>query len=136
MASYVLIPGAGGDSFYWHYVVPKLEAVGHDVVAPDLPASDDSAGLLEYADAVVDAIGPVAGGFIVVAQSMGGFVAPLLCARVPVSLIVLVNAMVPAPGESPGEWWSNTGSGEARRLEGVIPVGRSAISPDQDFEWC
>jgi pimeloyl-ACP methyl ester carboxylesterase len=115
MASYVLIPGAGGDSFYWHYVVPELEAAGHRVVTPDLPAGDDSAGLLEYADAVVDAVGSRAGAFIVVAQSMGGFVAPLLCARIPVRLIVLLNAMVPAPGESPGVWWANTGSTEARR---------------------
>jgi pimeloyl-ACP methyl ester carboxylesterase len=116
MATYVLIPGAGGDSFYWHYVIPELGAAGHDVVAPDLPADDDSAGLLEYAGAVVEAIGSRAGDFIVVAQSMGGFVAPLLCSRVPVSLIILVNAMVPAPGESPGAWWANTGSSDARRV--------------------
>ena len=30
-----------------------------------------------------------------VAQSMGGFTAPLVCARLPVDLIVLVNAMIP-----------------------------------------
>ncbi|MGW2183777.1 hypothetical protein ACWCXX_38435 [Streptomyces sp. NPDC001732] len=30
---------------------------GHDVVAVDLPCDDDSAGLAEYADTVVDAIG-------------------------------------------------------------------------------
>jgi len=130
MAAYALIPGAGGDSFYWHYVVPQLEDSGHDVVAPDLPAGDDSAGLLEYASAVVDAIGSHGGGFIVVAQSMGGFVAPLLCARIPVLLIILVNAMVPAPGESPGEWWANTGSAEARR----VAAERDGRSIDGEFD--
>lgn len=130
MAHYVLIPGAGGASFYWHYVIPELEAAGHDVVAPDLPAGDDSAGLLEYANAVVDAIGSRAGRFIVVAQSMGGFVAPLLCARIPVRLIILVNAMVPAAGESPGEWWANTGSGEARR----VAAERDGRSIDGEFD--
>jgi pimeloyl-ACP methyl ester carboxylesterase len=40
---------------------------------------------------------------------MGGFAAPLVCERVPVELLVLLNAMVPAPGESPGQWWENTG---------------------------
>jgi pimeloyl-ACP methyl ester carboxylesterase len=130
MAAYALIPGAGGDSFYWRYVVPQLEDAGHDVVDPDLPAGDDSAGLLEYAGAVVEAIGSRAGGFIVVAQSLGGFVAPLLCARIPVRLIILVNAMVPAPGESPGEWWANTGSAEARR----VAAERDGRSIDGQFD--
>jgi pimeloyl-ACP methyl ester carboxylesterase len=32
-----------------------------------------------------------------------------------VRLLVLVAAMVPRPGEAPGEWWANTGWEEARR---------------------
>jgi pimeloyl-ACP methyl ester carboxylesterase len=108
MATYVLIHGAGGDSWYWHLVTPKLEAVGHDVVAVDLPCDDDAAGLEEYTDVVVDAIG-ARQDLILVAQSLGGFTAPLVCERVPVTLMVLVAAMVPRPGESAGEWWANTG---------------------------
>jgi uncharacterized protein (TIGR03086 family) len=46
---------------------------------------------------------------ILVAQSLAGFTAPLVCARVPVALLVLVAAMVPRPGESAGAWWANTG---------------------------
>jgi pimeloyl-ACP methyl ester carboxylesterase len=45
---------------------------------------------------------------------MGGLVAPLVAARVPVRAIVLVNAMVPRPGETGGEWWTATGQGEAQ----------------------
>src|SRR3954453_5446202 len=56
MATYVLIPGAGSDSWYWHLVAPELVRRGHDVIAVDLPTGDDSAGFEEYADAVVDAI--------------------------------------------------------------------------------
>lgn len=52
---------------------------------------------------------------VVVAQSLGGFTAPLACSRVPVSLLVLVAAMVPVPGESPGDWFANTGWAQARR---------------------
>jgi pimeloyl-ACP methyl ester carboxylesterase len=114
MATYVLIHGAASDSWYWHLVVPELRARGHDVVAPDLPSDDDSAGLIEYTDTVVDAIGDRTDP-IVVAQSLGGFTAPLVCDRVPVSLMVLVAAMVPAPGEAPGDWWANTGWQQARR---------------------
>jgi pimeloyl-ACP methyl ester carboxylesterase len=110
---YVLIHGASSDSWYWHRVIPRLRARGHDVVAPDLPIDDDSAGLTEYADTVVDAIGNRR-DLVVVAQSMGGFTGPLVCARVPADLLVLVAGMIPVPGESPGDWWGNTGYTEAR----------------------
>ena len=46
---------------------------------------------------------------MLVAQSLGGFTAPLVCERVPVELLVLVNAMVPKPGETGHEWWTATG---------------------------
>ena len=114
MATYVLIHGAGSDSWYWHRVVPELRARGHDVVAVDLPCDDDAAGLAEYTDTVVDAIGDRT-DLVLVAQSMAGFTAPLVCDRVPVNLMVLLAAMVPAPGESPGDWWANTGHAQARR---------------------
>ena len=84
------------------------------MVTPDLPTADDSAGLSEYADTVVDAIGDRR-DLVLVAQSLAGFIAPLVCARVPVTLVVLVAAMVPRPGESPGDWFANTGWARARR---------------------
>lgn len=114
MATYVLIPGAGGSAWYWHRVAPELQGRGHDVVAVTLPADDDSAGLTEYADAVVDAVGERS-GLVLIAQSMGAFTAPLVCARAPVELLVLVNGMIPRPGETAGEWWSTTGQETAQR---------------------
>lgn len=114
MTTYVLIHGAASDSWYWHLVALELRARRHDVVAPDLPCDDDSAGLSEYAEAVVAAIGDRR-DLVVVAQSMGGFTAPLVCDRVPVDLMVLVAAMVPLRGESPGAWWDNTGWEQAHR---------------------
>src|SRR3712207_8448639 len=107
MATFVLLHGAGSDAWYWHLVAPRLEALGHEVVPVDLPCDDDSAGLDEYAQTVIDAVGDRR-DLVVVAQSLAGFVAPLLCDRLPVSLIVLVAAMTPAPGESPGDWRANT----------------------------
>jgi pimeloyl-ACP methyl ester carboxylesterase len=111
---FVLIPGAGGNASYWQLLAPELRSRGHDVVAVDLPAADDRAGLREYAEAVVDAIGGRP-GVRLVAQSLGGLTAPLVCGRVPVDEIILVNAMIPAPGETGGDWWANTGQGEAQR---------------------
>ena len=114
MATYVLLHGAGSDSWYWHLVAPELEARGHTVIAPDLPTADDTAGLDEYAAVVVDA---VAGrrDLVLVAQSLSGLIAPLVCVRVPVDLMILVAAMVPSPGETGGDWWENTGQRDARR---------------------
>jgi len=120
MATFVLLPGAGSDSCYWHLVVPHLEAAGHDVVAVDLPVTDHTAGFADYADVVVDAIGDRR-DLVLVAQSMAGFTAPLVCERVPVELMILVAAMVPRPGESGAEWWVNTGHATALQASGRGP---------------
>lgn len=97
---------------YWHLVNAELRERGHDVVAVDLPCEDDSAGLWGYADTVVSAIGDRT-GLVVVGQSLGGFTAPLVCARVAVDLLVLVAAMIPSPGETGMDWWANTGHDQA-----------------------
>jgi pimeloyl-ACP methyl ester carboxylesterase len=108
MATFVLIHGAADTAWYWHLLEPELRERGHDVVTMDLPCDDDSAGLAEYTDTVVDAIGDRR-DLVLVAQSFGGFTAPLVCERVPVDLMVLVAAMIPSPGEAAGDYWTNTG---------------------------
>src|SRR5262245_25635104 len=107
VATFVLIHGAGDVGWYWHLVEAELRARGHDTISPDLPCDDDSAGLPEYADTVVDAIG-ASTDLVVVAQSSGGFTAPLVCDRVAVDVLVLVAPMIPAPGEAPADYWANT----------------------------
>ena len=108
MATYALIHGGGGSAWDWHLVVAELRRRGDNVVAVDLPCEDESAGWQEYVEVVVDAIGNRS-SVVVVAHSLGGFTAPLVCARVPVDLLVLVAAMVPLPGELFADWWGNTG---------------------------
>ncbi|MGZ5354311.1 MAG: alpha/beta fold hydrolase [Actinomycetota bacterium] len=108
MATFALSHGAGDGGWYWHLVGAELRERGHDVVAPDLPADDDAAGLPVYADAVLDAIGDRVRP-VVVGQSFGAFTAPLVCDRLPAGLLVLVAPMIPSPGEPPGDWWKNTG---------------------------
>ena len=49
----------------------ELERRGHEAVAVDLPADDETAGLADYADTVVAAAGDSA-PIVLVAQSMGG----------------------------------------------------------------
>lgn len=107
MTTYVLIHGAGDVGWYWHLVEAELRERRHDVVAPDLPCEEDSAGLPEYADTVIQAIGDRT-DLVVVAQSLGAFTAPLVCQRVPVELLVLVAPMIPMPKEAPADYWTNT----------------------------
>jgi hypothetical protein len=107
MANFAFIQGAGDVGWYWHLVEAELRARGHDTVAPELPIEDDTAGLTEYATAVVDAIGDRRDA-VVVAQSFGGYIAPIVADRIDARLIVLVAAMVPSPGESADEMFANT----------------------------
>ena len=122
MATFVLIPGAGSDSWYWHLVVPELRAAGHDVVAVDLPCDDDSAGLDEYADVVVDAIGepgrrrrprgrgPVDGRVHGAAGLRTGAGPPDGARR---------RHGAGAGRDAGGDWWTNTGQGEAMRAAAI-----------------
>jgi pimeloyl-ACP methyl ester carboxylesterase len=134
VSTFVLVPGAGGQAWYWHRLVPELQARGHEAIAVDLPAADDAAGFAEYADAVVAAIGDRRTGLVLVGQSLAGFTVPLVAERLPVEGIVLLNAMVPKPGESGGEWWDATGQAEARAAY-AEREGRSAdpFDPLADF---
>ncbi|WP_028351211.1 alpha/beta fold hydrolase [Bradyrhizobium murdochi] len=118
MTPFVLVPGAGGMAWYWHRVVPLIRAAGHEPIAVDLPGDDRQAGLAAYADIIVRAIAEQS-AVILVAQSLAGFTAPLVCARAPVRMIVFVNAMIPKPGETAGQWWGATGAIEAREQAAV-----------------
>jgi pimeloyl-ACP methyl ester carboxylesterase len=87
VATFVLIHGAGDSGWYWHLVEAQLQARGHHTIAPDLPCDNDKASLDDYAAAVADAA----------------------AGRQPARLLVLVAGMIPAPGESPAQWWDNCG---------------------------
>jgi pimeloyl-ACP methyl ester carboxylesterase len=113
MALFILVPGAGGMAWYWHRVAPLLRESGHETIAVDLPGNDKHAGLAGYTDIVIRAIAQRRDALLV-AQSLAGFTAPLVCARVPVRMIVFVNAMIPKPDETAGAWWDATGAVKAR----------------------
>lgn len=105
----------------------RTSLLGHTAVAVDLPADDDTADLDVYADTIVEA----AAGHdrvVLVAHSLAGFSAPLACDRLPVSLLVLVNAMIPRPGETGGQWWEATGQAQAAH-EFAVAQGR--VSTDE-----
>src|SRR5690606_26791932 len=107
MATFVLVHGGGGSAWDWHRLIPELAASGHDVVAPDLPIEDASAGFTEFRDAIVQAIGSRRDDLVVVGHSYVGFTAPLIVEMLPVRLRVVRGPMMPARGEKPADWWTN-----------------------------
>ena len=83
----------------------------------------------EYTDVVLTAVkdlGEGPGPLVLVGQSMGALTATLVCATIPADLLVLVNPMVPRPGETPGAWWENTGHEQAVRAQ----ARRDGVEPD------
>jgi pimeloyl-ACP methyl ester carboxylesterase len=127
-STFVLVPGAGSSPAYWHLVSPRLLDAGHQPIAVDVP-NWPGATLADQANAIVKAAGG-AEKVVLVAQSMAGFSAPLACDRLTVDWLVLLNAMIPLPGETAGEWWDNTGQAAAVR-ENDIREGRD---PDAGFD--
>ncbi|SFT94253.1 TIGR03086 family protein [Actinopolyspora lacussalsi subsp. righensis] len=124
MATFVLIPGAGGaGEVYWREAAAELEARGHVAIPVEIEGDDPALGLHEYAAITDQAIGDHR-DVVLVAQSMGAFIAPMISKSDAIDRIVLLNAMIPIPGESPGEWFETTGSGEARRAANEA-AGRS-----------
>lgn len=129
MTRFVLIPGAGGAAWNWHLVVSLLEDAGHEAIAVDLPADDEAAGFREYADLTVAACGSHP-DIVLVAHSLGGFTAPLVAERVDARQLVMVNAMVPVPGETPTEWGEAVDSQGAR----LSAAEAGGYSPDFDLD--
>jgi pimeloyl-ACP methyl ester carboxylesterase len=120
--NFAFIHGAADVGWYWHLVEAELRARG-------LPIDDDSAGLSRYADVVIDATGGRSD--VVVAQSFGGYVAPIVADRIDASLIVLVAGMIPLPGESAEEMFANTGwQPEALADTSTIALFYQDVPPD------
>lgn len=130
MATFVLVPGAGGHGAYWNRLVPALERRGHEAIAVDIPEHEPGAHLADWAGYVDRSIGDRP-DVILVAQSLGGFLAPIIDHEV--RMIVFLNAMIPLPGETPNEWWGNTDSGAARLAKAEADGRDPAFDLYNDF---
>jgi pimeloyl-ACP methyl ester carboxylesterase len=134
MSTFALIHGAGvGGGWFWHLVEDELRSLGHTTVAPTLWSGDDTATLSEYADAVIELI-DAPDDLFVVAHSFGGFIAPIVASRIPTAGLIYVTAMIPTPGESPNDWWDNTGYSEAVRIQALADGGLTG-SPDPSVSY-
>lgn len=124
MATFVLVHGAGDTGWYWHLVQAELQARGHHAVAPDLPCDNATASLDDYVAAVTEA---AAGqrDLVIVSQSYGAFTAALAASRLGARLLVLLAGLIPAPGETPAEWWANTGYQQAADEQASLDGGQT-----------
>ena len=131
MATYALVHGAGDVGWYWHLVERELRARGHRTVAPDLPIEDDEASLLDNARVVVEAIGSTHddGELIVVGQSYGGWIAPIVAELAKADRLVLVAPMIPQPGETTDDMWAATGWRMAEDEDGTIGLFYHDVEP-------
>ncbi|WP_166982362.1 alpha/beta fold hydrolase [Paramicrobacterium fandaimingii] len=133
MATFVLIPGAGGaGEVYWREVAAELIARGHTAIPVEIAGDDPALGLPEYAAITDEAIGAHS-DVVVVAQSLGGFTAPMITKRDALSRIVLLNAMIPLPGETPGQWWGATGWESARHAANARAGRSDDLDTDEVF---
>lgn len=112
--TFVLVPGAGADPRVFGATIEALRALGHEGVAPPLPLDDADATPSDHADAIVAALpDPPPAPLIVVGQSLGAYSATIAAARLRPARLILLAPMIPAPGESAGEWWKRTGHDKA-----------------------
>lgn len=89
---------------------------------PDLPAENDSHSLTDYAAFVTGSVSS-ATNVTVVGHSFGGFTAPLVAAQLNAEQLVYFAGMVPMPGETPNEWWANTGYSQAVEVKSARDGG-------------
>lgn len=133
MATFVLVPGAGGaGEWYWRETAAELAARGHTAIPVEIRGDDPALGLPEYAaitDRAIDGHQDV----VLVAQSMGAFTAPMISKRDTLGGIVLLNAMIPVPGESPGQWFEVTGAGKARQVANEAAGRSDEFDPEEVF---
>lgn len=128
-STYVFVPGAGGAASFWDLVRERLARRGVQSVAVSLPGADPAKGLPEYVDLVVEAAEQF-DDVVLVGQSLGGFSASWAAEKIRPRELILVNAMIPRPGETAGQWWEATGSGAAMRDNDR----RAGRDPDGGFD--
>lgn len=102
LATFCLIHGAWHDGSSWGPLVPYLQDLGHDAVAPDLPYHDPAAGFEERVQPALEALDGVDGDIVVVGHSLGSGYAPLVAVAHPGSRLVhlcpRLGPFAPPPG--------------------------------------
>jgi pimeloyl-ACP methyl ester carboxylesterase len=136
MTTVCLVHGAWHGAWCWDLLAPQLTARGFAVVAPDLPASDPSAGALRYAEVVTDALHDVDDDVVLIGHSLGGKTIPLVAERRPVAHLVYLTGLPPVPGLTLYEAIEHHG---VELSEGFISIdngdGTMSLPPEIPRPW-
>jgi pimeloyl-ACP methyl ester carboxylesterase len=108
MSTYVLIHGAWHGAWCWYKVIPRLETLGHTVIAPDLPSLGrdktpaNRVSLPTWRDFVCDILDAQTEPVILVGHSRGGIVISEVAEHRPdrIRTLVYLSAFLPRDGES------------------------------------
>lgn len=107
MSTFVLIHGAWHGAWCWRSLIPELEALGHQAVAPDLPGLGDDPRpprgitLDDYVERIVRTLDAQEGKVFLVGHSMGGMAITGAAEQRPEKLhwLVYLAAFLPRDGE-------------------------------------
>jgi len=108
MSTYLLIHGAWHGGWCWHKVLPRLEKLGHRVLAPDLPSLGrdrtpvNRVSLPLWRDFICNIIDAQPEPVILVGHSRGGIVISEVAEHRPdrIRTLVYLSAFLPRDGES------------------------------------
>ena len=100
VAHFLLLHGACHGGWCFADLAARLRRAGHAATAPDLPCDDITAGLKEYQQAAIGALGGQVDDLVVVGHSLGALVVPLVAAAVPTRRMVMLAGIVGAPNRS------------------------------------
>jgi pimeloyl-ACP methyl ester carboxylesterase len=100
MTVIALVHGAYHGSWCWEPLLPELSARGHLAVTVDLPITDPTATVADYANAVLDALAAHDEEVVIVGHSLAGVVLPAVATLRPVRRLIFLAALVPRPGQS------------------------------------
>ena len=105
MTTFGLVHGAWHGAWCWELLADELIGRGHEVVAPDLPIDDPSAGAEAYTQVILDALAGAEPDLVLVGHSLGGLTVPVVAQRLaamgrPVRRMVLLAPLLPRPGRS------------------------------------
>ena len=104
LVTFCLIHGQWHDASCWESVHDRLQARGHEAVAPDLPFDDPRAGYEQRARPALEALDGVDGPIVVVGHSIGSAEATLVAAARRPALLVHICprfGTFPTPPDAP-----------------------------------
>jgi pimeloyl-ACP methyl ester carboxylesterase len=93
MATFGLIHGGSHGNWQWGQLIAELDVRGHRAVGIDLPITDPTLGVLDYAALAAEAFADL-DDLVLVGHSLGGYVLPFVAELISVPTIVFLAGAI------------------------------------------